>query len=191
MLLFARGTAETVAAGLRRLVGQILALCFVALLLSPPRRRRPAMSSSSINSHSSALQRGVWAVLFTRLSLGVNILVLITVCVVLLAYSDSEPVVYSWGPPTAGRGILLSVYFAILINSIALMWLHFRCSDRAAVEHMVAALLATQILYKITTPATAGPANPVAISNLAISVLHAVTLALLWRQYTERGAGVR
>ena len=43
----------------------------------------------------------------------------------------------------------------------------------------------------ITTPATAGPANPVAISNLAISVLHAVTLALLWRQYTERGAGVR
>jgi hypothetical protein len=33
----------------------------------------------------------------------------------------------------------------------------------AGIEHMVAALLAAQILYKITTPATAGATNPVAI----------------------------
>jgi hypothetical protein len=49
---------------------------------------------------------------------------------------------------------------------------------------MIAALLTTQILYKITTPATAGPANPVAISNLCISVLHATTLYLLWQKHT-------
>ena len=33
----------------------------------------------------------------------------------------------------------------------------------SGIEHMVAALLAAQILYKITTPATAGASNPVAI----------------------------
>lgn len=49
---------------------------------------------------------------------------------------------------------------------------------------MIAALLTTQILYKITTPATAGPSNPVAISNLCISVLHATTLYLLWQKHT-------
>ena len=49
---------------------------------------------------------------------------------------------------------------------------------------MIAALLLTQILYKITTPATAGANNPVAISNLCISAFHAVTLYLLWHRHT-------
>jgi len=68
----------------------------------------------------------------------------------------------------------------------------------AGIEHMVATLLAAQILYKITTPATAGAtnpvvlflhqsimllANPLSISNLAISVLHAFTLRLLWQRH--------
>jgi hypothetical protein len=53
---------------------------------------------------------------------------------------------------------------------------------------MAAALLATQVLYKVSTPATAGPANPVALSNLGISALHAATLALLWRQHAGQGA---
>jgi hypothetical protein len=120
---------------------------------------------------------------FVRSSLAVNIAVLLAVCTVLIAFSSDARVTYSWGPPTAGRGILLSVYFSILILSVLLMVLHIRCADTAAVEHMVAALLAAQILYKITTPATAGASNPVAISNLAISVLHAVTLYKIWRRY--------
>ena len=120
---------------------------------------------------------------FVRASLVVNVVVLIAVCTVLIAFGTSDEVVRVWGPPTAGRGILLSVYFSILVVSTLLMWLHVYCVDRAAIEHMVAALLATQILYKITTPATAGASNPVAISNLAISVVHAVTLFLLWRRY--------
>jgi hypothetical protein len=86
-------------------------------------------------------------------------------------------------PPTAGRGILLSLYFSILCLSLLLLWLHVRSADKAVAEHMSAALLAAQILYKITTPATAGVSNPVAISNLAISVLHAATLYLMWQQY--------
>ena len=136
----------------------------------------------------AAAPKAPWATVFTRLSLAVNIAVLVAVCLVLLAFGDSEPVVFVWGPPTAARGILLSVYLAILADSGALLWLHVRCADKSAVEHMVAALLATQVLYKVTTPATAGPANPVAISNLGISALHAVTLALLWRKHRGRAA---
>ena len=132
--------------------------------------------------------------LFVHISLGVNIVVLIIVCTVLIAFSSSEPVIFTWGPPTAGRGILLSIYFSILVVSIILLGLYMhtnkssddKCnnksnSNRNVIEHMVAALLLTQILYKITTPATAGPTNPVAISNLCISALHAVTLYLLWQ----------
>ena len=120
---------------------------------------------------------------FLRASLAVNVAVLVAVCTVLIAFGSSEPVIFSWGPPTAGRGILLSVYLSILTLSLLLLVLHVRCADKAAIEHMVAALLAAQILYKITTPATAGASNPVAISNLAISVLHAVTLYLIWRRH--------
>lgn len=123
---------------------------------------------------------------FLRVSLGVNIVVLIAVCTVLIAFSTSEPVLYSWGPPTAGRGILLSIYFSILFVSIGLLLAHSKTSnssEKAVVEHMIAALLSTQILYKITTPATAGPANPVAISNLCISALHCWTLYLLWQKH--------
>lgn len=128
---------------------------------------------------------------FVRISLAANIVILIAVCTVLIAFGTSEPVVYAWGTPTAGRGILLSIYFAILIMSILLFAMHYRSPSNPAIQYMVAALLATQILYKVSTPITtalvrepssaAGGANPVAISNLCISGLHAVTLFLLWR----------
>ena len=128
---------------------------------------------------------------FVRISLAANIVILIAVCTVLIAFGTSEPVVYAWGTPTAGRGILLSIYFAILIMSILLFAMHYRSPSNAAIQYMVAALLATQIMYKVSTPITtalvrepssaAGGANPVAISNLCISGLHAVTLFLLWR----------
>jgi hypothetical protein len=126
--------------------------------------------------------------LLLRLSLLVNVAVLIPVCVALSAFGEAEPITQAWGPPTAGRGILLSIYFAILAGSVLLLWLHLRAADKAAVEHAAAALLATQILYKVTTPATAGASNPVAISNLAISVVHAATLSALWRQHIAAGA---
>ncbi|EKX31176.1 hypothetical protein GUITHDRAFT_122618 [Guillardia theta CCMP2712] len=123
---------------------------------------------------------------FVRASLAVNIVVLIAVCTVVIAPVRPEAVTLALGPPTPGRGILLSVYFAILIDSVILLGLHLYCSDTAPVEYMIAALLATQVLYKISTPATAGVGNPVAISNLCISVLHTSTLYLLWRGHTRR-----
>ena len=46
----------------------------------------------------------------------------------------------------------------------------------------VAALLAVQVLYKITTPLTTGAiSNPVVISNLLIAAVHAATLMVLLR----------
>jgi hypothetical protein len=120
---------------------------------------------------------------FVRSSLTANIAILVVVCTVLIAFGSSEPVLYAWGPSTAGRGILLSVYFSILVLSVLLLVLHARCADKAAIEHMIAALLAAQILYKITTPATAGASNPVAISNLAISVFHSATLYQIWQRH--------
>ena len=129
-------------------------------------------------------RRSYVCAVFVRISLLVNIGVLIAVCTVLIAFCTSEPVIYTWGPPTAGRGILLSIYFSILVVSMVLLFAYSQSSgkqsSRIAVEYMVAALLSTQILYKITTPATAGAANPVAISNLCISALHTVTLYFLW-----------
>ena len=80
---------------------------------------------------------------FVRISLVVNVSVLIAVCSVLIAFSSSDHVIYVWGPPTAGRGILLSVYFAILVVSIFLLGLHLYCAEKSAIEHMVVALLAT------------------------------------------------
>ena len=150
---------------------------------SPPATPKPA---PALSTASAAAVGARTAAIMVRLSLAANIAILLAVCTVLIAFSDAEPVVHVWGPRTDGRGILLSVYFAILLASAMLLALHTVSADKAAAEHMVVALLAVQILYKISTPITAGPANPVAISNLAISALHAATLYFLWRRHTAR-----
>ena len=128
--------------------------------------------------------------LLIRISLVTNIVVLIPVCLGLIVYSSSGPVIGSWGPPTPARGILLSVYISVLVMSALLLGLHsssqIQSRNQPAIESMVAALLTTQILYKITTPATAGATNPVAVSNLCISALHAGTLFALWKRHTHR-----
>ena len=76
-----------------------------------------------------------------RSSLTLNILILITVCTVMIAFGTTEKVIYGWGIPTAGRGILLSVYFSILVASISLLAMHIFFSNLSAIEHMIAALL--------------------------------------------------
>ena len=47
---------------------------------------------------------------------------------------------------------------------------------------MITALLVIQVMYKITTPVTAGLTNRVAISNVVISAWHCVTLNSLWHE---------
>ncbi len=66
------------------------------------------------------------------------------------------------------------MYLAIASVSVALLF----CRDPLP----VAPLLLMQVIYKVTTPLTVGTlANPVVLSNLAIAIVHGVTLALIAR----------
>jgi hypothetical protein len=106
-------------------------------------------------------------------SLLANVAVLIPVCAGLLADASWAADVY--GGATAARGILLSVYGAILVVSMGLLF------NREPM--MVAPLLLVQVLYKFTTPFTVGSfANPVVISNIVIAALHLTTLCLIFSQ---------
>ncbi len=105
-----------------------------------------------------------------RVSLGLNIAVLVPVCAVLIL--NVAPFVDVWGLATPARGILLSIYLSILILSVGL-WMQRN-------PMLVAPLLAMQICYKLTTPITVGTiTNPVVMSNLAIAIVHAITLCLI------------
>ena len=108
-------------------------------------------------------------------SLALNIAVLVPVCWGLL--NNAAWTLDAYGPDTAARGILLSVYGAILLCSVGLLV--------KPVPLMVAALLMVQIIYKVTTPFTVGSfTNPVVMSNLAIAAFHSVTLWSIWRGQT-------
>ena len=102
-----------------------------------------------------------------RLSLGLNIAVLIPVCTVLIL--NLTPFVDVWGAATPARGILLSMYVSILVLSIGL-WMQKN-------PMLVAPMLAMQVCYKVMTPITVGTiTNPVVISNLVIAIVHGITL---------------
>ena len=106
------------------------------------------------------------------LSLLLNIAVLIPVCGGLL--SDAFWVTDVYGTVTTARGILLSIYGAILFLSAFLLFRHEVL--------LVAPLLFIQVIYKLTTPFTVGSfTNPVVISNILIAGVHMVTLSLIVR----------
>jgi hypothetical protein len=105
-------------------------------------------------------------------SLVLNVFVLVPVCVGLLSKAGWTDAAY--GPDAPARGILLSVYLAILLCSVGLLV--------KPIPAMVAALLAVQIIYKFSTPFTVGSfSNPVVISNLAIAAFHSITLWAIWK----------
>lgn len=105
-----------------------------------------------------------------RLSLLLNIAVLIPVCTGMLL--DASWVTHGFGADTAARGILLSVYGAILVVSMALLF------SREVL--LVTPLLLVQVIYKLTTPFTVGSFdNPVVISNVVIAAVHLATLSLI------------
>ena len=105
------------------------------------------------------------------ISLAVNILVLVPI-VVLMAIK-SPLVDHAWGAFTAARGILMSIYLAILLASVVLLFV--------PVATFIVALLSVQVIYKLTTPFTVGTfKNPVVISNLVISVVHIATLVSIF-----------
>ena len=105
------------------------------------------------------------------LSLLINLLVLIPVCAGLIINANWATAAY--GPQAPARGILLSVYLAILTVSAALMVV----KDVSAIS----ALLACQVIYKITTPFTVRNwRNPVVVSNRAIAAFHSVSLRTVY-----------
>ncbi|PUE42344.1 hypothetical protein [Limnohabitans sp. Bal53] len=108
-----------------------------------------------------------------QLSLIINILVLTPVCLSLWLNAPWVP--NGWGEFSPARGILLSIYTAILVVSLGLLW---RQEPMA-----IASLLLVQVIYKITTPLTVGSLeNPVVISNLLVAAVHVSTLRLIVRK---------
>jgi len=106
----------------------------------------------------------------TTLSLGLNIAVLIPVSIGLLR--DARWARAAFGEHAPARGILLSVYGAILVVSAVLL---VRGPAAQAVP-----LLWAQVIYKLTTPLSVGTLrNPVVVSNLGIAAFHIATLASL------------
>jgi hypothetical protein len=106
--------------------------------------------------------------MMTNVSLAINIAVLLPVCGGLIARLPWTEEAY--GPASAARGILLSIYMAIGLLSAGL----FVWPEPGAVT----ALLAVQVVYKVTTPFTVGSLrNPVVVSNLLIAMVHGITLS--------------
>lgn len=105
--------------------------------------------------------------LLPRLSLILNIIVLIPVCSGLILKANWT--VDAFGIETPARGILLSIYFAILISSAAFL---FKFDSK-----FVVALLAVQIIYKLLSPLVVGTlSNPVIISNIFIALFHSLSV---------------
>ena len=104
-------------------------------------------------------------------SLLLNVLVLIPVCLGLLR--DSERMSVVLGPRQDGRQILLAIYLAILALSVLLLLR----PDPA----LAAGLLLVQVIYKLLSPLTVGKLrHPVVLSNLGIAGVHTLTLLSLW-----------
>jgi hypothetical protein len=105
--------------------------------------------------------------LFPKLSLLLNLLVLIPVCAGL--FLKANWAVYSYGIETPARGILLSIYLAILLFSTVLL---FKFDPK-----FVMALLSVQVVYKVLSPIMVGTlSNPVVISNLFIALFHSYSI---------------
>ncbi len=110
------------------------------------------------------------------LSLILNLVVLIPVCGGLLM--NAAWIGSAYGEPSAARQILLCVYLSIALMSVLLL---IRPDPR-----MVATMLLLQVVYKLATPFLVGAwQNPVVLSNLGISMVHAATLVFIWRAITS------
>ena len=119
---------------------------------------------------------------FIMLSLFINIIVLISVCIALVVFDESQIVIDAWGKSSPSRGILLSIYISILVISCWLLFIYTQNPMSIFTKYMVYVLLLIQVVYKLITPLTVGITNPCVISNLLISILHIITLFFMWKE---------
>lgn len=102
----------------------------------------------------------------------VNVIVAGTMCVLLITNNARMTPVY--GEPTPARSILASLHGSIAALSLFAIIFPIYSIIIALV------LFPLQILYKLSTPITVGRAgHPVVVSNIAISILHLLSLATL------------
>jgi hypothetical protein len=120
------------------------------------------------------------------LSLALNVLVLVPLTASLLG--DTSRMLTVYGPRTPARDILLSIYLAILVASVSLLALVSVEATRKEAQWAGAGLLGVQVLYKVLTfelvdggvpPGMGMRINPVVGSNIAIALVHLVSLATL------------
>jgi hypothetical protein len=93
-----------------------------------------------------------------------------------LLFTNAQSMTVSYGEASPARAILSSVYLAIALTSaFALVFPTYSI--------MIAKVLfPLQIVYKLSTVITVGSiAHPVVSANVLISVLHAVSLFIIWR----------
>jgi hypothetical protein len=106
-----------------------------------------------------------------HVSLLLNIVVLIPVCLMLIRNNPQFTAIY--GGSTPARQILMSIYIAILVLSIFLLVVPNKS--------MALSLFLVQIIYKLLTAWTVKDIkNPVVQSNLFIAVVHIATVATIY-----------
>lgn len=109
-----------------------------------------------------------------HISLALNVLVLIPVLWGLFGGSAGSDAAF--GPDQPARRILIAVYLTIALLSAGLL-----VAPSAWRESMVPGLLTVQVVYKLLTLPLLGVGHPVALANLGIAAVHAVTLWSLTR----------
>ena len=116
---------------------------------------------------------------FVYLSHIVNVLVAGMMGTLLFFNSDSQ-IIEVFGPQTPARQILSCVYLSIAImSSVALI------SKRKTISIAIV-LFPVQIVYKILTLiAVSDILNPVPWYNLAVSILHAYSLYLIYKNQLQ------
>lgn len=109
-----------------------------------------------------------------------NIVVLIPVIIVILL--DLIYAERGWGSNQASRQILVSIYIAILVASFLLLF--FKGQVKILVSITVFSM---QIIYKFLTAFIVMDAltNPVVLSNLAINIVHLITLVTVFKHYPK------
>jgi hypothetical protein len=96
----------------------------------------------------------------------------------LLFFNINSPILEVFGPETPSRQILSCVYFSIAImSSVALI-------SKSKIITIAVVLFPMQIVYKLLTLiAVSDKFNPVPWSNLAVSLLHAFTLYVIYKNH--------
>jgi hypothetical protein len=93
-----------------------------------------------------------------------------------LLFTNAPSMVAAYGEASPARAILSSVYLAIaLVSAFALIFPVYSVT-------IAKVLFPLQILYKLSTIITVGTiTHPVVTANVFISVLHGISLFLIWK----------